>query len=153
LKIDGFAQEEAMNRQSRCAHCRRRFVPNPRSKTQRFCSHTPCQRARKAKWQRDKMATDPDYQANQRDARQDWQNRHRIYWRQYRQRHPTYCERNRLLQQHRDHSRRRKPLAKMDVSLPVSFIKPGIYHLIPATGEHLAKMDALSMKCHVVPMT
>jgi hypothetical protein len=151
--MDGFAQEEAMNRQSRCAHCRRRFVPNPRSKTQRFCSHTPCQRARKAKWQRDKMATDPDYQANQRDARQAWQHRHRIYWRQYRQRHPAYCERNRLLQQHRDHSRRRKPLANMDVSLPVSFIKPGIYHLIPATGEHLAKMDALSMKCHVVPMT
>jgi hypothetical protein len=57
------------------------------------------------------------------------------------------------LQQHRDHSRRRKPLAKMDVSLPVSFIKPGIYHLIPATGEHLAKMDALSQKCHVIPIT
>jgi hypothetical protein len=142
-----------MNRQSRCAHCRRRFVPNPRSKTQRFCSHTPCQRARKAQWQRDKMATDPDYQANQRDARRAWQNRHRTYWRQYRQRHLAYRERNRLLQQHRDQSRRVKPLAKMEASRSISFVKPGIYHLIPATGEHLAKMDALSMKCRLVPMT
>jgi hypothetical protein len=56
------------------------------------------------------------------------------------------------LQQHRDQRRRIKPLAKMEASIPVSFVKPGIYHLIPATGEHLAKMDALSIKCHLVPM-
>jgi hypothetical protein len=142
-----------MNGKSRCAYCRRRFVPNPRVKIQRFCSNTPCQRARKAKWQRDKMATDPDYQANQRDARQAWQIRHRDYWRQYRQRRSDYCERNRLLQTHRDQARRLKPLAKMDASGAVSFVNPGIYHLIPATGDHLAKMDALSMKCRLVPIT
>ena len=28
-----------------------------------------------------------------------------------------------------------------------------IYHLIPAVGPHLAKMDVLSQKCHVIPMT
>jgi hypothetical protein len=142
-----------MNGKSRCAYCRRRFVPNPRVKIQRFCSNTPCQRARKAKWQRDKMATDPDYQANQRDARQAWHTRHRDYWRQYRQRRSDYCERNRLLQTHRDQAHRLKPLAKMDASGAVSFVKPGIYHLIPATGDHLAKMDALSMKCRLVPIT
>jgi len=72
------------------------------------------------------MATDPDYQANQRDARQAWQTRQRDYWRQYRQRRSDYCERNRLLQTHRDQARRLKPLAKM---------------------------DALSMKCRLVPIT
>jgi hypothetical protein len=142
-----------MNGKSRCAYCRRRFVPNPRVKIQRVCSNTPCQRARKAKWQRDKMATDPDYQANQRDARQAWQTRHRDYWRQYRQRRSDYCERHRLLQTHRDQAHRLKPLAKMDASGAVSFVNPGIYHLIPATGDHLAKMDALSMKCRLVPIT
>jgi hypothetical protein len=99
------------------------------------------------------MATDPDYQANQRDAHQAWRHRHRDYWRRYRQRRADYRERNRLLQTHRDQKRRAKPLAKMDASVPVSFVKPGMYHLIPATGEHLAKMDAFSMKYHLIPMT
>jgi len=152
VKIDGFAQEEAMNRQSRCAHCRRRFAPNPRVKSQRFCSNTPCQRARKAQWQRDKMATDPDYQANQRDARQTWQRQHPDYWRHYRRRRPDYRERNRRLQTHRDQQRRAKPLAKMDASGAVTVVNPGIYHLIPATDEGLAKMDALSITCRLIPM-
>ena len=142
-----------MKRQSRCAHCRCRFVPHPRVKTQRFCSNRPCQRARKAQWQRDKMATDPDYQANQRDAQHAWQHRHPDYWRQYRLRRADYRERNRLLQTHRDQKQRANLLAKMDASYPITFVKPGIYHLIPAVGEHLAKMDALSQKCHVIPIT
>ncbi len=78
-----------MNRQIRCAHCRCRFVPNPRIKTQRFCSAKPCQLARKTQWQREKMATDPDYQANQRDGQSAWRKSHRDYWRQYRQEHPA----------------------------------------------------------------
>jgi hypothetical protein len=41
----------------------------------------------------------------------------------------------------------------MDAFAPVSFVKPGIYHLIPAVGSHLAKMDVLSQKCHVIPVT
>jgi hypothetical protein len=142
-----------MPRKSRCAHCRRRFVPHPRVKTQRFCANKACQRARKAQWQREKMATDPDYQANQRDAQQAWQHRHPGYWRQYRLRRAAYRERNRLLQTHRDHKRRATPLAKMDASASVTFVKPGVYHLIPAVGEHLAKMDGLSQKCHVIPIT
>ena len=89
------------------------------------------------------MATDPDYQVNQRDAQRAWQHRHPDYWRQYRLRRAAYRERNRLLQTHRDHKRRATPLAKMDASFPIIFVKPGIYHLIPAVGEHLAKMDAL----------
>ena len=141
-----------MSRQTRCAHCRCRFVPNPRIKTQRFCSAKPCQQARKTKWQRHKMAIDPDYQANQRDGHSAWRKRHRDYWRQYRQRRPDYRERNRVLQTHRDQKRRPSMLAKMDALSPVSFVKPGIYHLIPEVGEHLAKMDALSQKYRLIPM-
>ncbi|PON09785.1 hypothetical protein C2W62_53585, partial [Candidatus Entotheonella serta] len=62
-------------------------------------------------------------------------------------------ERNRLLQTHRDQKRHPKPLAKMDALDDVTFVNPGIYHLIPAIGEVLAKMDALSMKCHLIPVT
>jgi hypothetical protein len=52
----GFAQEGAMNRTIRCAHCRCLVLPNPRVKTQRFCSNKTCQGARKAQWQRTKLA-------------------------------------------------------------------------------------------------
>ena len=71
-----------MNRTIRCAHCRCLVLPNPRVKTQRFCSNKACQRARKAQWQRTKLATDPDYQANQRDCQRSWQNQHPQYWHQ-----------------------------------------------------------------------
>lgn len=149
----GFAQEEAMHRTIQCAHCRCRFLPDPRVKSQRFCSNKICQRARKTRWQRDKMTTDPDYRANQRDSQRSWQNQHPQYWHQYRQTRADYRERNRLLQQHRDHKRRIRPLAKRDVLESVTCIQPGIYHLIPAVGPPLAKMDVLSQKCHVIPMT
>jgi hypothetical protein len=142
-----------MNRQRRCVHCRRRFVPHPRVKTQRFCSNTSCQKARKAKWQRAKMATDPDYQANQRDAQHAWQTRHPDYWRQYRLKRADYQARNRLLQTHRDHTRRAQALAKMDASASVPFVISGVYHLIPAIGAPLAKMDVLAQKYHVIPIT
>jgi hypothetical protein len=41
----------------------------------------------------------------------------------------------------------------MEAFASITFIEPGIYHLIPAVGEHLAKMDVLSQKCHVIPIT
>ena len=141
-----------MNRTIRCVHCRRRFVPNPRAKTQQFCANKTCQRARNAQWHRAKMATAPDYRANQRDCQQRWAAQHPQYWRQYRQQRADYRERNRLLQQHRDDKHRVHPLAKMDALEPVTSIQPGIYHLIPAVGPRLAKMDVLSQKCHVIPI-
>jgi hypothetical protein len=99
------------------------------------------------------MATDADYQANQRAAQNAWKHRHPDYWRQYRLRRPDYRERNRLLQTHRDQKRRSQALAKMDPSESLTFVKPGLYHLIPATGETLAKMDELSQRCHIIPIT
>jgi hypothetical protein len=53
--------------------------------------------------------------------------------------------------QHRDHKRRLRSLAKLDVFEPITSIHPGIYHLIPAVGPHLAKLDVLSQQCHVIP--
>ena len=98
----------------RCVHCRRRFIANPRAKNQKYCNRACCQRARKTRWQRHKMATDADYRQNQKDSRRSWQIQHPDYWRQYRAAHPQYCERNRMLQKQRDAKRRAQHLAKMD---------------------------------------
>ena len=84
--------------EKRCAHCGCLLDLNPRSKNQRYCGKKECQRARKRAWQKNKMATDPDYRANQRECNKAWQEKNRHYWRNYRKNHPEYAERNRLLQ-------------------------------------------------------
>jgi len=142
-----------MKRKIRCAHCRRSFDQNPRAKNQRYCGRGPCQRARKALWQREKMARDPDYRDNQRDAWMAWQERHRSYWHDYRCRHPDYVGRNRLIQRIRDARRSSQDLAKMDALRPNLSIKPGSYYLIPDPDQNLAKMDGLAQKVTIIPVS
>ena len=142
-----------MSQKIRCANpnCRRLFLPDPRVKGQRYCSKKMCQRLRKRQWQRHKINHDPDYRDNQRDAQLCWLEQNRDYWRRYREHHPGYVNRNRLLQRARDMRRRRLPdLAKMDPSGDSSPVKPGSYYLIAAKST-LAKMDPLSPKYFLIP--
>ena len=136
----------------RCVHCRRRFIANPRVKDQKYCNRICCQRARKTLWQRRKMATDAAYRQNQKDSHQSWQIKNPDYWRQYRDGHPQYCERNRMLQKQRDAKRRARHLAKMDALKRLKSINPGAYYLIPCNAG-LAKMDALTQKINLIPET
>jgi len=136
-----------MNNMIRCANscCRRHFLPNPRVKDQQYCNRTECQRVRRRLWQKEKMASDPDYQANQRDCQKRWRKQNPDYWRQYRMNNPLYVERNRLLQRKRDRKRRLDNLAKMDALKRVSLLESGTYYIIPE-GADLAKMDALDWR-------
>jgi hypothetical protein len=134
--------------EKRCAHCGCPLDLNPRSKNQRYCGKQECQRARKRMWQKNKMATDPDYRANQQDCNKAWQEKNRHYWRNYRKNHPGYTERNRLLQKAR---RSRRRVAKMDASETNSFLRTGTYWLVPEKG--VAKMDAFAGKVLLVPVT
>lgn len=155
----------------RCAHCSRLVPGNSRVKVQHYCGAAACQRARKTKWQRRKLAEDRDYRDDQRDCRRRWQAAHPDYWREYRRKNPSYVEGNRLKQKRRDaqesaggllakmdalkpHKSGRidtKPsmsvLAKMDASAPGSPLKLGFYYL----GPHLANMDALFQKISSIP--
>jgi len=69
-----------------CSCCHRTLPANPRNKDQRFCGQPLCQQARKTQWQRAKLASDPEYLKNQREACQTWRENHRDYWRQRRMR-------------------------------------------------------------------
>ena len=97
-------------KQIRCAHCGHLFDPDPRVKNQRYCSDKECQRARKKLWRRHKLATDPDYKANQIDSHKTWRENNPEDWRKYRERNPAYAERNRSRQ------RARMAVAKIDAS-------------------------------------
>ncbi|MGB6068393.1 MAG: hypothetical protein WBG50_26585 [Desulfomonilaceae bacterium] len=129
------------------------FDPSPRVKNQAYCSKPACQRERKRRWHRQKMADDPDYRDNQRDAQKRWREAHRGYWRTYRDSHPQYVQRNRERQRSRNQERRVRlhPIAKMDASSNESTIVPGIYQLIPLGLDTVAKMDAINVEIRFIP--
>ena len=109
-----------------CAHCGQAFQPRPQVPNQTYCSSAECQRARKLRWQQDKLRTDPDYRDNQRDAQRAWFARHPGYWRAYRAANPDAVERG----QNGSANGMGNGLAKMDVSI----LPSGLYRLrrIPA---------------------
>ena len=139
-------------RKRRCAHCGCRFAPDLRVKNQRYCGKIECQRARKSLWQRQKLAKDPDYQANKLDCQKAWRTRSPSYWKDWRARHPKYVERNRILQKSR-RIRHKNKVAKMDALGPLSGIKTGSYYLVPGHFESVAKMDASAQKVRLILMT
>jgi hypothetical protein len=117
-----------------CSSCRRIVPANPRIKNQRYCGREACQRERKRKWQRAKMATDQDYRANQRDAQQAWRERNQGYWRRRRA------------------AKRAAPSTpvKMDALTPNFNLIPGRY-IITSIDRAGRKMDALQVK--ILPLS
>lgn len=130
--------------QAICVSCEKPFIKNPRLKKQKYCSSPTCQRARKTRWQREKVNSDPDYKAEQYQATKDWYLKNPDYWKNYRKKHPQKTLRNKLLQKKRNqlkHFKNRKPT-------------PGI-----TPQKQIAKMDALKAskhntftECWVVPV-
>jgi len=98
-----------------CSFCKREPLTNHRLLNQQYCSRPECQRARKRRWQKEKLAKDSAYRENQAAAQKGWCRRNKDYWKEYRRRNPAYAERNR--QKQRERNRRRRSgceIAKMD---------------------------------------
>jgi len=147
----GFSGREAMTTYHRCNHCKCFYDPNPRVKNQHYCGSKTCQRYRKTLWQRVKMATDPDYQANQRDCQKAWRKNNPDYWCKYRLSHPEYVNSNRMLQRSRNTKRRYlKVIVKMDTLNEFSDVKAGIYYIVDA-NKKIANMDAFAQKVFIIP--
>jgi len=123
-----------------CSHCGRPVSANPRVKNQRYCGEKDCQRASKRKWQRDKLAIDDDYKANQRACQADWHKRNPDFYKEYREKHPDYRKRNTLLQRCRNAKTR--VIATMDTLELDPARKPQVFYLLPL----VATMDASAQK-------
>jgi hypothetical protein len=137
----------------RCACCKRILPRDPRVKNQRYCGAKACQRARKSKWQREKLELDPEHRANKRESQRVWQGKNPSYWQQYRSKNQDYCQRNRQRQQARDRHRTaaaEADLAKMD-TLERIFHDTSRTYFISASPGNLAKMDAIPVK--IIPIT
>jgi hypothetical protein len=115
--LDTSCTWERLVKRRRCSACGRLFQPCAKVHNQQYCPDRSCRKERKRRWQRKKLAEDPDYKANQREARKRWRAKHPDYWRDYRERHPEYVRRNRELQGERNRRRERirDVIAKMDV--------------------------------------
>lgn len=140
-----------------CECCHETLQPIPAVRNHRYCSREGCQKERKKQWQRRKMATDSAYRENQADAKRVWRGKNGGYWKEYRNKHPAYVERNREKQRGRNHKRPRKRdlqrvpmIAKMDALTPRNIVSSGRYLLIPVARDVIAKMDELLVEIGVV---
>ena len=130
-----------------CCHCGEFFTSSPRHKDQVYCLKPACRRARKAAWKRNKMQTDPDYRYTHKLTNQKWVKTHSGYWKDYRNRHPEYVTRNRILQAVRNRRRARchqsngNLIAKVDASMFHKNRLLGQFYLVPV----IAKVDALKV--------
>lgn len=140
-----------------CLCCASIFTPLPTVKGQQYCSKPDCQRTRKRRWQKRKLATDDAYRKNQADCRKTWGAKHPEYWKTYRANHPVYVDRNREKQRERNRSRpRKRPVAKpdvianMDESTRRKTIPFGQYRLTPVGSGAIAKMDEWIVEIGVI---
>lgn len=141
-----------MNKKTKvCIHCGDEFNPNPKVKNQEYCSKQGCQRARRARWQREKMKGDPDYQEDKRRNEREWHKKHPGYYKEWRAGHPEYVERNRSLQQIRNTKLCKDKVIKMIAKL---YLLDGRFYsrmgstfkLIPQDNRLIAKLDSLTVK-------
>ena len=137
--------------EKRCLCCKKRFIPHPAVRDQRYCSNPECQKARKRNWQKEKLASDRDYRANQAAAQRAWRSRNGDYGREYRKRNPAYTEGNRIRQRERNRRRRLgSGIAKMDELKAKNIITSGHYRLVPLCNPGVAKMDELIVEIGVI---
>lgn len=134
-----------------CICCKKGFIPHPAVRHQYYCGETECQRMRKRKWQREKMAADSDYRGNQAAAHREWCSNNKGYWKEYRKRNPDYAERNRIRQRERNRLKRAgRSIAKMDELKGENLIISGRYRLTHLDNQLFAKMDELIVEIGVI---
>ncbi|MBT6337662.1 MAG: hypothetical protein HOJ48_00025 [Desulfobacula sp.] len=134
-----------------CKNCRRLIEISPQRPNQLFCNRKICQRVRKNNWQKKKIVSDEAYRQNQDDAQKRWLDKNPDYYKNYRENHPEYTEKNRQKQQERNRNKRVmchqksifSEIAKMDVSRTKNPIMSGMYELSSAQDPSIAKMDVL----------
>lgn len=149
----GWTVWESAMQSNHCLNCGEEFLLK-RNQEQRYCSEKACQRFRKNQWRRLKRAKDIDYRINQGKASQRWHQKDPTYWQHYRQDHPAYVEKNRVLQRLRDKNKMCKNksslLANSDAFSDKKPDISGTYELIPIKFPILAKSDAFIVKISVL---
>lgn len=137
-------------------HCKEPFSRYKNRKNQNYCSKKECQKARKAKWKRERAKKDPKFKQYTRQANRDWRAMSEGYYKEYRKRNPEKAQRNRILQRVRNEKRKTKAqeemarvdassvIAKVDVLKPSNHQAYNEFWLVPV----IAKVDVL--RAHIL---
>lgn len=129
----------------RCQNCGCIFEICNRVRKHEYCNKKKCQRARKKKWQKQKIKNSETYRKDQKEAQEVWLNNNPDYWKNYRCKNSKYTEHNRKKQRKRNQVRRAKSakekIAKMDALIHENTIISGKYKLVPVKPDMIAKMD------------
>jgi hypothetical protein len=138
----------------KCKNCGCHLPANPRNKDQQYCNRKPCQKKRKAEWQRRKLQADAQYRQDQKEAQAEWRRQNPDYWKKYRAANPAFAEKNRKAQKARDLKRRNQgpqPDPKMDGFASGATQMDASDHITVVITDGcdirwpvLAKMDALT---------
>jgi len=146
-----------------CKHCRERKRKNPRLKNNQFyCGEKACQRARRNKWERERLKKDPIYYVHRKKQKAKWRNERPVdvYQRCYRQSHFEYDQKNRELQRSRNTEAKKRQqehpvsnIVKTDSLTPGALVLSGLYAIYPyktGLGEKIVKTDPLivELKAH-----
>ena len=89
-----------------CINCGKILDTPLRNPNRTYCNFPACQKVRKRIWQEQKMASDPDYKANQRNAQKVWRDANPDYHKKYRKKNDAYTQKNRTRQAERNKNRR-----------------------------------------------
>ena len=85
-------------KKKKCAFCGKLFIPDPRvGDRQKACSRKECRRQRKALAQKRWVEKNPEYFCGRYENTRAWLEQHPGYLREYRQTHPKYVARNRIM--------------------------------------------------------
>jgi hypothetical protein len=117
---------------------------------QTYCSKPACQKARKALWQKQKVATDPEYKKDQHLSQEKWLSANPDYYKNYLRRNPEKADRNRALQRIRNHKVQLAKticIAKMDARNASNQSLLGQFWLVPT----IAKMDPVKVFITTAP--
>jgi len=140
----------------RCQNCGCLFEVCNKVKKHEYCNKKKCQRARKNKWQKQKMKNDEIYRKDQKEAQKIWLDNNPDYWKKYRRKNLKYAENNRKKQNKRNQKAKSatepisKPIAKMDALTHENKIISGRYELVPVKSNIIAKMDALIVEINTI---
>jgi len=84
-------------------------MPDKRSgERQSVCSAPECQKTRSAVYLEKWRTENPEYFKGRYSNLQEWLGKNEGYLKEYREKHPEYCERNKLAQRERNHYRNRQ---------------------------------------------
>jgi hypothetical protein len=137
-----------------CKHCKNTFHKSKFHPTQSYCTNTECQRARRTKWQNHKLKNDSAYKENQQKAARVWRKKNPAYYKEYRQKHESYTEKNRKSSNERYIQNKKKDgalaspfppgriFANMDVAPSQLPLKSGRYKIQCLSGDFFANMDS-----------